>query len=159
MAITQKRAWRAGWICVLVLGAGRATAAAEYAVHGYLREYLSVNLEDKPEPNAHGEAIGGAGQLAMARTVFKLDADAKFDSFYVKAVGRFSRENRTPYLEELEKTAQAGPFPGGSIVKNKYNEDALRELYVGFDLGPSAHVVLGKQQVVWGESDFFVPPM
>lgn len=111
MAITQKRAWRAGWICVLVLGAGRATAAAEYAVHGYLREYLSVNLEDKPEPNAHGEAIGGAGQLAMARTVFKLDADAKFDSFYVKAVGRFSRENRTPYLEELEKTAQAGHFP------------------------------------------------
>lgn len=155
MAITQKRAWRAGWICVLVLGTGRTTAAAEYALHGYVREYLSVNLEDKPEPNAHGEAIGGAGQLAMARTVFKLDADAKFDSFYVKAVGRFSRENRTPYLEELEKTAQAGPFPGGSIVKNKYNEDALRELYVGFDLGPSAHVVLGKQQVVWGESDFF----
>ncbi len=146
-----------GSVLMALLAGGTAApaGAGEYALHGYVREYLSVNLEDKPEPNAHGNAIGGAGQLSMARTVLKLDADAKFDLFYVKAVGRFSRENRTPYLEELEKAAQAGPFPGGSIVKNEYNEESLRELYVGFDLGSAAHLILGKQQVVWGESDFF----
>lgn len=155
MAITQKRAFGVGWACVLVLGTGHTATAADYALHGYVREYLSLNLEDKPEPNAHGDATGGAGQLAMVRSVLKLDADARFDSFYVKAVGRFSRENRTPYLEELEKAAQSGAFPGGSIVKDQYNEETLREFYVGFDIGTSAHLVLGKQQVVWGESDFF----
>ncbi len=158
MAVTGNRSGSAfGSLVMALSGALVATqaGAAEYALHGYVREYLSLNLEDKPEPNAHGERIGGAGQLSMARTVLKLDADAKFDSFYVKAVGRFSRENRTPYLEELEKAAQAGAFPGGSIVKDKYNEESLRELYVGFDVGSSAHLILGKQQVVWGESDFF----
>ncbi len=140
---------------VIALAIAGSTTAAEYGLHGYLREYLSLNLGDKPEPNAHGDDIGGAGTLAMARTVLKLDADANFGAFYLKAVGRFSRENRTPYLEELEKAAQAGPFPGGSIVRDKYNEESLRELYVGFDIGPAAHLILGKQQVVWGESDFF----
>ncbi len=147
-----------GAIVALGLAAVMATEpvhALDFSLHGYLREYLSINLENKPEPNHHGDNIGGAGSLSMARSVLKLDADLQFDAFYVKAVGRFSRENRTPYLEELEKTAAAGAFPGGHIVREEYNEDALRELYVGFDLGSSAHLILGKQQVVWGESDFF----
>ena len=152
--VTSKRTLVLLSASTLTLPQGQTAAAAEYAVHGYLREYLSLNLEDKPEPNAHGADIGGAGQLAMARSVLKLDADAKFDAFYLKAIGRFSRENRTPYLEELEKAAQTGPNPGGPI-KHQYNEDSLRELYVGFDVTPDVHLVLGKQQVVWGESDFF----
>lgn len=153
MLVTSKKPLVFIWASTLMLPHGH-TAAAEYSVHGYLREYLSLNLEDKPEPNANGEKIGGAGQLAMARSVLKLEADAKFDAFYLKAIGRFSRENRTPYLEELEKAAQNGPNPGGSF-KHQYNEDSLRELYVGFDVTPGIHVILGKQQVVWGESDFF----
>lgn len=140
-------------LCAVLLPV--SASAAEFSLHGYAREYVSINLENKPEPNADGDDIGGAGAVAMARTVLKLDADANFGLFYLKAVGRFSRENRTPFLEELEETAQAGVFPGGDIVRDEYNEESLRELYVGFDLGSSAHLILGKQQVVWGESDFF----
>lgn len=133
--------------------------AAEYALHGYVREYLAINLEDKPEPNHHGDAIGGAGGLAMARTVVKLDADARFDNLYAKVVGRFSREHRSPYLEELEDTARFNTTVIGSdagrFVYDEYDEESLREAYVGFDLGPYTHVILGKQQVAWGEADFF----
>ena len=140
---------------VITLAVAMPTMAADFGLHGYAREYLSINLENKPEPNAHGDAIGGAGMLSMARSVVKLDADATLGNVYLKAVGRFSRENRTPYLEELEKTAAAGAFPGGHIVREEYNEESLRELYAAFDFGSAAHLVLGKQQVAWGESDFF----
>ena len=33
--------------------------------------------------------------------------------------------------------------------------DIMRELYVTFDVGDRTHFKLGKQQVVWGETDFF----
>ncbi len=140
---------------VITLAVAMSATAADFGLHGYAREYLSINLENKPEPNAHGDAIGGAGMLSMARSVVKLDADATLGNVYLKAVGRFSRENRTPYLEELEKTAAAGAFPGGHIVREEYNEESLRELYAAFDFGSAAHLVLGKQQVACGESDFF----
>lgn len=142
---------------IAMLGAG-AVAAAEYSLHGYVREYLAVNLEDKPEPNQDGEKIGGRGGLAMGRTVVKLDADADFGAFYFKGVGRFSREYRSGYLDELEDTARSNTLPGtgsGRFVRDEYDEESLREAYVGFDLGPYAHVILGKQQVAWGEADFF----
>jgi hypothetical protein len=42
---------------------------------------------------------------------------------------------------------------------NDYDEnrfhDIMRELYVTFDVGDRTHFKLGKQQVVWGETDFF----
>lgn len=38
--------------------------------------------------------------------------------------------------------------------QNRFH-DMMRELYVTFDAGERTHVKLGKQQVVWGETDFF----
>lgn len=155
----KARPWT--WLMAGAVGWWSATPAlaAEYALHGYVREYLAINLEDKPEPNHHGDEIGGAGGLAMARTVVKLDADARFDNLYAKVVGRFSREHRSPYLEELEDTTRFNTTligsDAGRFVYDEYDEESLREAYVGFDLGPYTHVILGKQQVAWGEADFF----
>ena len=38
--------------------------------------------------------------------------------------------------------------------ENRFH-DMMRELYVTFDVGSRTHFKLGKQQVVWGETDFF----
>ncbi|MDF1817134.1 MAG: hypothetical protein P1U54_00685 [Immundisolibacteraceae bacterium] len=38
--------------------------------------------------------------------------------------------------------------------ENRFH-DMMRELYVTFDVGKRTHFKLGKQQVVWGETDFF----
>jgi hypothetical protein len=155
----KKKPWK--WMVVGAwgLGATLPAPAVEYALHGYVREYIAVNLEDKPEPNHHGEEIGGQWGLAMARSVVKLDADVRSAGWYAKVVGRFSREHRSPYLEELEDTARFNTTligsDAGRFVYDEYDEESLREAYVGFDLGPYTHVILGKQQVAWGEADFF----
>ncbi len=44
---------------------------------------------------------------------------------------------------------------GGKAFLNDYDEDELRELYVKFSAGSRFNFKLGKQQVVWGETDFF----
>ncbi len=44
---------------------------------------------------------------------------------------------------------------GGDPFLNDYDEDELRELYVKFAFGSRFNFKLGKQQVVWGETDFF----
>ena len=44
---------------------------------------------------------------------------------------------------------------GGRRFFDEYDSQQLRELFVQFDIGPYVHFRLGKQQVVWGETDFF----
>lgn len=56
-------------------------------LHGYLRQYVGVNLQDHPEPGANGKSIGGAGQLSMLRSVVKLDGDLTVGA--VRFKGRF----------------------------------------------------------------------
>ena len=57
-------------------------------------------------------------------------------------------------------------FNGGAVgaggnrkFSTDYDEndfhDIMRELYVTFDVGTRTHFKLGKQQIVWGETDFF----
>lgn len=63
----------------------------------------------------------------------------------------------------------AVPFTGfngstfGAGAQNRFTpdydendfHDIMRELYVTFDVGDRTHFKLGKQQIVWGETDFF----
>ena len=111
-----------------------ASWALDYSVHGYLRQYLSFNLEDKPEPDAGGN-IDGKWDLAIARSVVKLDFDASHGDIYFKAVGRFSREYESGYLDDLNDAADASFFGlGGEFFPDEYDEESLRELYVGMEL-------------------------
>jgi len=43
----------------------------------------------------------------------------------------------------------------GDLALEQYDSTELRELYVTFNPSDRVHVKLGKQQVVWGETDFF----
>ncbi len=44
---------------------------------------------------------------------------------------------------------------GGKAFFEDYDSEELREMYVTFDVTKRLHFKLGKQQVVWGETDFF----
>lgn len=70
----------------------------------------------------------------------------------------------------LSTAMPGGPIPGalGSVVMNgsifgfggkpflnDYDEEELREFFVKFAVGSRLNFKLGKQQVVWGETDFF----
>ena len=78
-------------------------------------------------------------------------------------------ENPPPTLEQLTGVLDAvGGARGSAILAgcaagmcggrrffDEYDDQELRELFVQFDIGPYAHFRLGRQQVVWGETDFF----
>lgn len=141
-------------------------AAAEdstFKLGGYARGWVSMNLQDQPEmPNSKHK-------ISMERASVLLDADWKpLANSRFKAIARVDREHKTSYLRSLEAPPNA--FPGtGSIkdiftttagggingVMNNYNQGNLRELWGEVDLNNRTKLKVGKQQVVWGETDFF----
>lgn len=123
--------------------AGFETETFSLALGGYARGWASMNLQD-PAETPQDERY----ELSMVRGSLLLDADARYRAVKLKAIGRFDREVRTPYLERLDDLA-----PGD--LMDQYNQEELRELYVDFPIGGRLDARLGKQQVVWGETDFF----
>ena len=190
--------------------------AVEFEYSGYIREHLSVNLQnnDQFEPKGSpggnpvtfmGDEFGGQGEFSMIRHSGKLEASADFGPFQIAGIGRIARETHTSYERGLQNAsksiaayvhpgafgygaltappafggfgvttnASGGPLmPGDPVYANAglfgygggttddllfkdYDSTELRELYITFDLGSRTHFKLGKQQVVWGETDFF----
>ncbi len=125
-------------------------------VDGYLREGVSVNLQDPIET-----AAKDSGKISMARTTLRLNLEANTGPVTFAVKGRFSREVNTDYLKNLEAIRFPAPTVGGAAAHDGgdlakvYNEAELREWYVDFPLGERVKVRLGKQQVAWGETDFF----
>lgn len=134
-------------------------SATEFRISGYLRENMAVGFQDHPERSAAtGDKVGGRGDILMQRHSMLLEGYADFGWAYLGAVGRFSREEMTPYLRDLQKSskATAAMFGGNATsFRDFYDEEEMREYYIGFDVGERLHFKLGKQQVVWGESDGF----
>ena len=120
---------------------------------GWGREYISANLQ-----NAF--PAGGAntrGQLSMARSSVQIWADGKIGAVGVHAIARLTREIETPYLRRLDN---AGANLGGTLAHDQYSSDrdALRELYFNIPLpalGARSSLQVGKQQVAFGNTDFF----
>ena len=133
-----------------------ACAADDFKVDGYLREGVSVNLQDPLET-----ADKDRYKISMARTTLRLNLEATTGPVTFAVKGRFSREIRTDYLKNLEAIRFPGPTVGGANAHdgtdllNAYNEAELREWFVDFPVGERLKVRLGKQQVAWGETDFF----
>nr|ART36542.1 C744 [uncultured bacterium] len=126
---------------------------------GYIRENISIGFEDHPERSAAtGKRFGGKGDILMQRHTALLEGAADFGWAYVGGVARFSREEMTPFLKDLQRSSKAtAALFGGEATsyRDVYDEQEIRELYVGFNLGERVKMTLGKQQVVWGESDGF----
>lgn len=154
--------WRLGVAAATALAAGGAGAVqldlgdVDLNVGGYLRQYVSTNLSDNKDLRGDQQF-----DVSMLRSVVQLNADTQVGPLFFKAIGRVAREPLTSYSEDLEDLHDArfggAPFfvPRKTDFNDQYNEDELREFYVAFDVGERLSVTAGRQQVVWGETDFF----
>lgn len=136
-----------------------------FNVSGYARTYFAVGLEDHAETPENDQF-----DFHMARATLLLDTDIYTGPVTWKVVSRFDRELQTDYLDSLERITNGStgsnflnPQGGTALSGNyldQYNTDHLqeffREYYADFDLfDGKLNVRVGKQQLVWGESDFF----
>ena len=153
-------------VAVLCPGLSAAAGAEEvvktdnadfsFNLSGFARGWVSANLQNQPELEKVGQK--SRGKLSMVRGSIELDADVKTGPVKWKAIARADREYKTNYLQSLESLRSTnGTASGGessSIVDN-YNQGELREWWAEVPIGERVTVKLGKQQLVWGESDFF----
>ena len=142
-----------------------------YAVSGYLRGWLSLNLENQAELRTGNQITpfgnpGTPGTLSNRESKWKLsqvrgsvlvDLDASWSGLKFKTIARLDREYKTSYLEDLEDLRSVGPLPtnGGDSITDAYNNFDFREVWVEAPIGDRVTVKFGRQQLVWGESDFF----
>lgn len=114
-----------------------------FELNGYLRHYMSFNLNNVPETKGDD-----SGKMSMNRLSLLTQLKGPIGPTRFTAIARFSREQMTSYLKDLQKTS-------GADFSSKYDENELRELYFDVPVGERVKLRLGKQQVVWGETDFF----
>lgn len=163
MKRTRFRGAAAAVAVAAAVGAGPVHAALgqwgdeEYGLRlsGYARAWVSMNLEDQPELKAAGHH--SKGELSMVRGSLLLDADARTGPIKWKAIGRVDREYKTNYLQDLEELRKTNGTTGGrsNNILDNYNQGEIREFWAEMGLGSRTTVKIGKQQLVWGESDFF----
>ncbi|MFV3411138.1 DUF1302 family protein [Pseudomonas sp. NY15436] len=131
-----------------------APADDSFKLDGYLREELSWNTKNWEDTPGYSDG----GKLSMARSTVRLNMDWKpTDGLLVVAKVRASREVKTDFLKHLEKMG-ANNYNDGAEgdIMDLYDTEELRELYVDFPVGERLSFRLGKQQIAWGETDFFV---
>jgi len=119
-------------------------------IYGFVRQHMSWNLQD--QYLSSGEKLDSTGEMSMNRTTLQLEASVNlpYDALLV-AVGRANWEQRLDYLKDLR---DAGAY-GDESIGDYYDDEAMRELYLDIPVGDRTILKLGKQQVAWGETDFF----
>lgn len=90
--------------------------AVDFEYSGYIREHLSVNLQNSDEfkptgsdPSGlflSGKEFGGKGDLSMWRHSGKLEASADFGPFQLFAIGRIARETHTKWGRDLQNASK-----------------------------------------------------
>lgn len=124
-----------------------------FSLGGYVRGWSSFNLKDAPETKGDDK-----GKLSMLRGSLLLDADAVTGPLSWKAIARLDKELMTGYQDDLQdinrSMANTGFRGRGSDLMGEYDRGELREFYLDYELDRVKFRV-GKQQVVWGETDFF----
>ena len=136
-------------------------------VSGYIRQALQLNLSD-----ANETAVNDRWDLSMSRTTVRVDMEAELPNVTFVGIFRASREVETNYLKRLNALKDAntqlfgglafalagspGTVPAGSLdLEEYYDTEDMRELYAEFDVTDRISVRVGKQQVAFGETDFF----
>lgn len=122
-----------------------------FRVGGYARTWASFNLQNPPETGRDDRFAP-----SMLRGSLLLNADAKTGPVTWKVVGRADGEYKTRYLKDLEQLNRTNsPGGPGSRLMDQYDNADLREYYMDFSPVERVNLRIGKQQVVWGETDFF----
>jgi hypothetical protein len=135
-----------------------------FSYNGYLRSTIAVGLEDHDETNADDK-----WRMTQAELTLNLDFDIKTGPLNWKVITRFDKEHQTDYLDDLQERMDAvglnGNYSGAQPQRGDFMDqyettdevfDWLRELYFDVNLFDDRLLVrVGRQQLVWGESDFF----
>ena len=114
-----------------------------FSLHGFVRGHFSMNLQDPPETEQDD-----AYDLSMVRGTLYLEANAFWDWGAITLVGRADKEYKTDYLERLDDLSSID-------LMGQYDNLDMREWYADFFIGKKVTLRVGKQQVVWGKTDFF----
>ncbi len=122
---------------------------------GWVRGYLGVNLQDAAPNTRHNNKW----DPSMERGSTQLNLDGTIHEVGFHITGRLTGEINTPYLQRLNKS---GAWLGDNLAHDAYNQTDLREMYLNFplklfgiDAGPNSTLRIGKQQVAFGNTDFF----
>jgi hypothetical protein len=146
----------------LLCGAMATTARADddggndsgntFHLGGYVRGWASFNLDDMPETKGDDK-----WEPSMIRGSVMLDFDAHTGPVHWKLIGRADKEVKTHFLENLEKLRATNGTTGGDSenILDNYDGEELREAWAEFALNERVSFKVGRQQIVWGESDFF----
>ena len=113
------------------------------SLRGRLVQRAALNTSDVIETKDDDQY-----ELNMLRSTVYVELNGFFDVGSFTVIGRIDRELMPDYLKDLDSLS------GRDLSKYQNNEE-FREYYV--DIAPSDRVSmrLGKQQVVWGRTDFF----
>jgi len=112
-------------------------------VNGYLKEELSMNLQDPPEVPGNDSF-----NMSMARTTLWVDANLNLGVVRFSSIIRAVEEYQTNYLRTLETMSHYD-------LMGAYNDFDVREYYADIPIAGRANLRLGKQIVSWGKVDFF----
>jgi len=141
--------------------------AFNFSYNGYLRSTIAVSLQDHDETSADDK-----WRMTQAELTLNLDFDIKTGPLNWKVITRFDKEAQTDYLDDLEDRMNytsavfglRGNY-GKNGTKGDFMEqyettdevfDWLREIYFDVNLFDDRLLMrVGRQQLVWGESDFF----
>lgn len=144
----------------LVLALGLTTLATplladeSLKLDGYLRQEMSWNMKNWQDTPGYDDK----GKLSMARSTARLNLEWQAtEDVALVAKLRASREVKTNFLDHLEDMGANNyhESDGKGDIMDLYNQNEIRELYLDFPVGERTRLRLGKQQIAWGETDFF----
>ena len=141
--------------------------------NGYVRTTVGVLLNDHKETSADDK-----WRMNQARATVNIDWDIKTGPLNWRVVTRVEHEHKTDYLEDLsermEKQHDAlNVLTPGTDNRGNYGRDGkkgsfmdqyettdelmdiVREIYFDWQITDRLFARIGRQQLVWGESDFF----
>lgn len=128
-------------------------ASETFTYDGYLRQEMSINMKNWEDTPGYNDR----GKISMMRSTASLNLNWNpAEDLYFVAKLRGVREVRTDFLKHLEKMGANNYHEGNKgKITDLYDQNEIRELYVDFPVGDRTWFRIGKQQIAWGETDFF----
>jgi hypothetical protein len=132
-----------GLICCVNEGMAYTLLDGNFELKGFVRNITAVRTED-PKGGLGGDQFD-KGEVELSKSFLQLEGTYKV-SPTCKVYGRWRGAYDASFdIKGLDKFSQA-------VIDDQRTENEMRELYVDIQQGP-LFLRLGKQQVVWGESD------
>ena len=141
---------------VVVAADAPAAAATEstFKFDGYVRGEFSWNMKNWEDTANYDDK----GKMSMARATARINTEwTPIKDLTVVAKLRATREYKTSFLDHLEKNGANNYHhaDGTGNIMDIYNDADIRELYVDWQATDRIKFRFGRQQIVWGETDFF----